>query len=166
MKMNIHIDRRLMDKEKDMFNVTVLKMKDIKKYFIGMVATVLVIIVASKYIPQTNKEKKEISNLLPQNAMLGCLEESVPASSIMEEEEEENQAWKEENLLQGVLRTQISSIEKIEENKKENVNTQEDPEETKETLEKAQTGVTTKVITNNPLKESYNTQIRKYKNQK
>ena len=48
--MNIYIDRRISDKnkEKNMFNVTVLKMRDIKKYGIGIIATVTVVIAISK----------------------------------------------------------------------------------------------------------------------
>lgn len=76
---------------------------------------------------------------------------------------------KEENLLQGVLKTQISSIqaiESIEEKTEEKDITEEKQENTTEeakqtntqSVEIAQTGLTTEVITVNPIKETYNTE--------
>ena len=40
-----------------MFNVTVLKMKDIRKYVLGMLITIIVIILISKWIPKIVQEK-------------------------------------------------------------------------------------------------------------
>ena len=156
-----------MDKEKDMFNVTVLKMKDIKKCLIGMIVTITLVIVASRYLPQAKQEKKYIPNVLSQNTMLECLDKTVPAISAMEENTTQDQedSWKEESLLQGVLKTQISSLEVMKE-AKEITPKEEEQKENNNVLEKAQTGVTTQVITQNPLKESYNTQTRKSENQK
>lgn len=44
-----------------MFNVTVLKMKDIKKYIIGMLATVILTITISKYFSRKNHKRKNSS---------------------------------------------------------------------------------------------------------
>lgn len=162
-----------------MFNVTVLKMKDIKKYFIGMLATIIIVILASKYFPQTTNEKKVIQKALPDNSMLGCLEQTVPAMSSINEEykkiADEEDEISESDLLQGVLKTQISSIqglEKIEEEQTENkeekeqenqqIKTQNDGENDGK-IEVAETGLTTQVITNNPIKENYNMEYGKVK---
>ena len=146
-----------------MFNVTVLKMKDIKKYCIGMIVTITAVIVTSKYIPQTNQKKNFIPKALSEKAMVECLEETLPAAETITKEEKttsQDKTLKEENLLQGILETQISSMKVIE--KANETVTQEKQEEIQDTkeVEKAETGLTTQVITNNPLKESYNTQIR------
>lgn len=156
-----------------MFNVTVLKMKDLKKYFIGMLSTVIVIILASKYFPQATKEAK-VQKLLSEHSMLGCLEQTVPTISSINEEykkiaSEEDIGLKEGNLLQGVLKTQISSIqgmEKIEEKaQKEGVSAPEKQEDKadKQSIETAKTGLSTQVITNNPIKETYHTEYGKVK---
>lgn len=156
-----------------MFNVTVLKMKDLKKYFIGMLSTVIVIILASKYFPQATKEAK-VQKLLSEHSMLGCLEQTVPTISSINEEykkiaSEEDIGLKEGNLLQGVLKTQISSIQGMEriegKAQKEGVSAPEKQEDKadKQSIETAKTGLSTQVITNNPIKETYHTEYGKVK---
>lgn len=157
-----------------MFNVTVLKMKDIKKYFIGMLAIIIVVLLISKYFPQVTKEKKIVPKVLAENSMLGCLEQTIPTMSSINEEykkiaSKEDDINNQENLLQGILKTQISSIqgmEKIEEKaqkEKAVIENQEKKEEIKDSVEVVQTDLTTQVITNNPIKESYNTEYGKVK---
>lgn len=159
-----------------MFNVTVLKMKDIKKYFIGMLVTVIVVIVASKCFPQVANQKNIMQKALSENSMLGCLEETVPVMSDINEEykkmaEEEAAEIKEEDLLQGILKTQISSMkgmETVQENivkEQENIEEkiQEDQKEDEKKVQIAQTGLETQIITNNPITESYNTEYGKVK---
>lgn len=158
-----------------MFNVTVLKMKDIKKYFIGMLATIIVIILASKYFPKITSERKIMPKILSENSMIGCLEQTVPAMSSVNQEYQkianEGDDIKEETLLQGILKTQISSIqgmETIEEKEKKKELAKEENKKTEEkqdnqNVEVAKTDLTTQVITNNPIKESYNTEYGKVK---
>lgn len=157
-----------------MFNVTILKMKDIKKCFIGILAITIIAILVSKYFPKLTNEKKIITNILSENNMLGCLEQTIPAMSGINEEyqkiaSEGEEKINEENLLQGVLKTQISSIQGIEsieekvkkeELAKEQENTTEETQsnqnENSQSVELAQTGLITEVITVNPITESYN----------
>ena len=161
-----------------MFNVTVLKMKDIKKYFIGMLATIVVVIVASKCLPRPTKEGKMVQKVLAENSLLECLGQTVTTMSSTQEQNEEiteqGEEIEEENLLQGILKTQIScmqGIENIEDKEKEKQkqeNTKEEPQEKKQEennpkTELAQTGLATQVMTNNPIKESYNVQYGKVK---
>ena len=152
-----------------MFNVTVIKMKDIKKYLIGMVVTVSVVILASKYLPQNNSNDKILNKVLSEQNMVGCLDKTVPTIATIEEsnndKKQEEQTIKQADLLQGILKTQISSIQGIEsiEKTEENSKTEEtkpEPEQENQNVEvaKAETGLPTQVITNNPLKESFNAQ--------
>ncbi len=146
-----------------MFNVTVLKMKDIRKYMIGMVITIIAIIAISKYFPQNAKKEKIVQKLVSENAMINCLDQTIPTISnineeykkIAEEEDEET----EDTFLQGILKTQISTIkgmENIEKKEKLANQKQEQEPETEEKIEVAQTDLATQVITNNPIKENYN----------
>ena len=161
-----------------MFNVTVLKMKDIKKYFIGMLATIVVVIVASKCLPRPTKEGKMVQKVLAENSMLECLGQTVTTMSSTQEQNEEiteqGEEIEEENLLQGILKTQISSIQGIEniedkeKGKQKQENTKEESQENKQEennpkTELAQTGLATQVMTSNPIKESYNVQYGKVK---
>lgn len=178
--MNIHIDRRILDKEKSMFNVTVLKMKDIKKYLIVTLIVMIGAIGINKYFSQITKGEKVVQKLIGENSMLGCLEQSIPTMSTINEEykkiasEDDKEEKNIENkLLQGVLKTQISSIQGMEEaeKKQEKERQQKETEETKaskeennsQKVEVAQTGLGTQIITNNPLKENYNAQYGKVK---
>lgn len=156
-----------------MFNVTVLKMKDIKKCFIGILAIAIIAILVSKYFPQVANEKKIIQKVLSGNNMLGCLGQTIPAMSKINEEHKEvasEEEIKEENLLQGILKTQVSSIQGMEsiekkaqegkiaeEQKNEEEKTQRNQNENSQSVEVAKTGLATEVITVNPITESYNT---------
>ena len=153
-----------------MFNVTVLKMKDIRKYFIG-ITTFIIVILVSKYIPKISIENKIKTNLLSEKSMIECLEQTTPVMSSINEEykimEEENEEITKDDLLQSVLKTQISSIHRMETieqkeilsiDEKQNEEKIENKEQTEDIIEKVEVGLTTQVITSNPLKESYNTQ--------
>ena len=163
-----------------MFNVTVLKMKDIKKYLIVTLIVMIGAIGINKYFSQISKGEKVVQKLIGENSMLGCLEQSVPTMSTINEEykkiasEDDKEEKNIENkLLQGVLKTQISSIQGMEEaeKKQEKERQQKEIEETKaskeennsQKVEVAQTGLGTQIITNNPLKENYNAQYGKVK---
>ncbi len=156
-----------------MFNVTVLKMKDIKKYILGMLITVIVVIIASKCIPKITSKKKIVQEVFSNNNMIECLDYSIPIMSNINEENNKSSKEEinihEENLLQGVLKNQISAIQGIENMEKiamqtDNANkTNEQKEETDQEVQTAQTGLSTEVITNNPIKENYNTEYGKVK---
>ena len=158
-----------------MFNVTVLKIKDIKKYLIGMLITIVIIITVIQYFPKMLKEKRSMPKWVTENSMMECLDQTVPAMSTVNEEYKKiakEEGTSESKFLQGVLKTQISSIQEVENiEKKEEVQAEakqeeavQEPQEPKEeTLELAGTGLKTEVITNNPLKDNYNVQYGKVK---
>lgn len=156
-----------------MFNVTILKMKDIKKYMLGILTTVVIILVITTYFPKITKEDKVIPKMVFQNSMLSCFEQAVPTMGRINEEyrkmASEEEEITEDKFLQGILKTQISSIKGIEEiEKKENMAKQQEEEQNtqvqeEEKIEVAQTGLPTQVITNNPLKENYNAEYGKVK---
>lgn len=108
-----------------MFNVTVLRMKDVIKYFVGIIVTILIVIIVSKvFTKDTKDEQKIIQNIqnsaksLSENNLLECLNKTIPA--ISEVNKEYNTAVKEDdintndkNILEIMLQTQISSIKGI-----------------------------------------------------
>lgn len=105
-----------------MFNVTVLKMKDIKKYVIGMLVTTIIIITVSQSLPKMLKEKRSLPQWVSENSMLGCLEQAVPTMASVNEEYKkiaEEEEITEDKFLQGVLKTQVSSMQGIEKIKTE-----------------------------------------------
>lgn len=157
-----------MDKEKNMFNVTVLKMKDIRKYVLGMLVTIVLVITISKYLPKNLKEEKAMQKLVANHNMIECLDTTLPVMSNVNEEykkiaKEDDETITEDKFLQGILKTQVSSIkgiEKMEEKEKEvtKENEQQEKEEPpkEEKVEVATTDLPTQVITNNPIAEKFN----------
>lgn len=107
-----------------MFNVTILKMRDIIKYLIGVVLTITIVIVISKQFSKDNTKEEKIVNevkngisMLSEQSFLGCFEQAVPTMASLNEEyskvaKEDDHSR--EDILQGVLETQISSIKGIE----------------------------------------------------
>ena len=163
-----------------MFNITVLKMKDILRILIGIVLTILIVVIFSKNFHKETKDNEEkivqkvktgISSL-SENSMIGCIEKVIPTVANINDEykniSEEDDPKQDENILQVMLKTEISSIEGIEvaeaKENKDNTNDKE-KKETEENIEieMAETGVTTQVITNNPISDGTNAQYGKVK---
>ena len=170
-----------------MFNVTVLKLRDIVKFLIGILLIFLIVFFIGKNIKKennVNKDNKVGNNIIAkiengisaitENSMLQALDQTIPAVSNINEEYKKvakEDDTENKNILQEMLETQISSIKTVEnleetkqqektgEDKSEN-NSEDEIESNKENTENkvAEAGVKTEVITNNPIKDSSNTQ--------
>ena len=170
-----------------MFNVTVLKLRDIVKFLIGILLIFLIVFFIGKNIKKennVNKDNKVGNNIIAkiengisaitENSMLQALDQTIPAMSNINEEYKKvakEDDGENKNILQEMLETQISSIKTVEnleetkqqektgEDKSEN-NSEDEIESNKENTENkvAEAGVKTEVITNNPIKDSSNTQ--------
>lgn len=173
-----------------MFNVTVLKMRDILKYFICITATISIVILISKNFnenPNKDTEERIVQEvksgmkMFSQNSMLNCLEETMPVMANLNKEyseiAKEDDEPQNQDFLEEVLKTQMSSIKGMEEIEEKNIeisesqeinieskeSSEENNEENSEEIKIAETGLSTEVITNNPIKESYNVQYGKVK---
>ncbi len=75
-----------------MFNITVLKMKDILKYMCGIIITLICIITVSKIFNNNSENKildeigKSISDFTQKN-MIDSLSQSISSFGILEKEE-------------------------------------------------------------------------------
>ena len=159
-----------------MFNVTVLRLRDIVKYIICIFVLILLIFSITNYFSgakknteQVTQKVENVTNQLSSHSLLSCLDATLPVvASIQHNEENEKQKLSENDILKSMLETQISSIDEIQ-----NMAEVSEDEETENTsqeeqdIELAKTGETTEVITNNPVTENYNTQYGnvKIKNQ-
>ena len=166
-----------------MFNVTVLKMKDIIKYLVGIIITIAFVIYTARYfssIKNKVKEDKKQSKIeiFQFGSLTSCLDETIPTMSSINEEynkiEQENEKIESTNYLEEFLKTEISSIkgiEKIEassnsESTNENLEEKEEKNQTEQTegITLASTEATkTEVVTQNPITESYNVEYGKVK---
>lgn len=169
-----------------MFNVTVLKMRDIFKVIIGITFLVVVVLGISKIFHKDTKENskgvQKIENgikALSQFSMINCMDQTIPTMSSINEEykniAKEDDQKEDKNILQEMLKTQISSVNAIEKseeitNKENNENIQENEKnqtEEKQEIQLAQEGLQTQVITKNPISENSNVTYKnvKIKNQ-
>lgn len=169
-----------------MFNVTVLKMRDIFKVIIGITFLVVVVLGISKIFHKDTKENskgvQKIENgikALSQFSMINCMDQTIPTMSSINEEykniAKEDDQKENKNILQEMLKTQISSVNAIKEseeitNKENNENIQENEKkqtEEKQEIQLAQEGLQTQVITPNPISENSNVTYKnvKIKNQ-
>ena len=152
-----------------MFNVAVLRLKDIVKYIIGIFVLILLIFSITNYFSGTKKNTEQVTqkvenvtNQLSSHSLLSCLDATLPVvASINHSEENEKEKLSENDILEAMLKTQISSIDEIqnmEVSETEETESTEDANENEQNIELAETGVTTEVVTNNPITENYNAQ--------
>lgn len=156
-----------------MFNVTVLKMRDIFKVIIGITFLVVVVLGISKIFHKDTKENSKVVQkiengikALSQFSMINCMDQTIPTMSSINEEykniAKEDDQKENKNILQEMLKTQISSVNAIKEseeitNKENNENIQENEKnqtEEKQEIQLAQEGLQTQVITQNPISEN------------
>lgn len=127
-----------------MFNVTVLRLKDIKKYLVGILFTIILIIIATKFfsskkentIKTENKIEtivsKQIQNI--ENHMLKSgISQTIPTiSNINEEDETESLEVKEierNNILESILTSEINVMKQLEKSKENNIDNEENQKE-------------------------------------
>lgn len=179
-----------------MFNIAILKLKDVIKFAIVIVVAIFTIMFCAKNLKsiQTNKTNNEKEQALQKNddrfiffsknSLSKILDQTLPAIKNMNEEyrniaKEEDPA-SDKNILKSMMKTQISSVKGLEEieskqkekdtnnniDSSENVNNnQNEANNTKKAnniesseIKVAETGVTTQVITQNPIAEKSNVQ--------
>ncbi len=154
-----------------MFNVAVFRLKDMLRYLVVIFISIIMVIMATRFF-RTKKEIQVNVNIGNQieKAMEGTYTETIdtqiPLISKIEENEKETKESM-NNYLTTFLETQISAINVTKENKKQETQEIELAEQVPDNQEEVKTGVETQIVTNNPIKESFNTQYKnvKIKNQ-
>ena len=163
-----------------MFNVTVLKMKDIIKYLVGIIITIALVIYATRYfssiknkVKDENKKQSKIE-IFQIGSLTSCLDKTIPTMANVNEEHNNKE---DKNYLEQFLKTEISSmngIEKLEETSKtedaktENTDNENKQETTEQVTVVSNTeNIKTEVVTPNPISENANVQYGnvKIKNQ-
>ena len=175
-----------------MFNVRVLKMRDIRKCLVGIILTIAIVICTARYflyIKQENSKEKVIKetaqiNIFKFGSLKSCLNKTIPTMSNINEEynkiEKENKKTESKNYLEEFIKTEMSSIKGIElaeqnqqqntKEEKEKTNMVENNQNTEEngkiTLASNE-AIKTEVVTPNPIAENANVQYGnvKIKNQ-
>ncbi len=133
-----------------MFKVTILKMKDLLRYFFIITAAILSITVLL-IVMKKSKSEKNLNTSMPQ---------------VLQIEEEGNNEENKENYMEEIIKSQISSINTVNENEGEEPTPEQKSEEQppkEESQENIPTTLQTEVVTQNPIQETYNTQYQNVK---
>ena len=112
-----------------MFNVTVLKMKDIIKYLVGIFITILLVIITTRYFSSQNQEKdankinvfEKISSFfskVPDEVLTSSISTEIPVTSYFEQssEEGEQSSQEEKSIYEKILDSEIGTMASIKEN--------------------------------------------------
>lgn len=168
-----------------MFNVAILRLKDLFKILAGSIFIILFITILWNGI-LSKKEALKNNNkidILPKTSMLGALEEAMPVAKNINQEyrkvAKEDDHKEEKNILKAMLETQMSSAKALDdmeerkiqdENKNENLAAKEENKDNKDKNNNenqenaiATAGIATQIITQNPIKEKTNAQYGKVK---
>ena len=177
-----------------MFNVKILRMRDIRKCLVGIILTIAIVICTTRYFSSVKKENtkekviKETAqiNIFKFGSLTSCLNKTIPTMSNINEEykkiEKENKETETKNYLEEFIKTEMSSIKGIElaeENKQRKTNEEDNQTKTVENNQSTDTqenekitlasneATKTEVVTPNPIAENANVQYGnvKIKNQ-
>lgn len=177
-----------------MFNVRILKMRDIRKCLVGIILTIAIVICTTRYFSSVKKENtkekviKETTkiNIFKFRSLTSCLNKTIPTMSKINEEykkiEKENKETETKNYLEEFIKTEMSSIKGIElaeKNKQQKTNEEDNQTKTVENNQSTDTqenekitlasneAAKTEVVTSNPIAENANVQYGnvKIKNQ-
>ena len=154
-----------------MFNVAVVNVKDVMKYLISIIITLIVVMFLAKYFSNKNSKMQEAQNMsemqslgvIMQNPMLLCLDETLPGIREINKELNNNEDLiEEESLLEKLLKVEIGMFYFKNEDTTNiaEVPTTEENKQTSEQIENVnniQTGLNTEVVTQNPLSDAYTT---------
>lgn len=169
-----------------MFRVTVLKKKDLIKYFVILILTIITILGLTKYF--NNLKKLDIQvyandgeiQEAPQNEGLfdydltGCIDTTSAIIGSVNDNNAPDTKRNEKNIYEEILKTQIGAIENFapeqeesatEEKVAENNESQtqgdtapKDNSEQENEVQLAKSGLPTEVVTQNPINLSFNTE--------
>ena len=129
------------------------------------------IVIGSNYFSTIKEKSKKVQQSFFQNSMEECLETTVPAVGMKNMKtndiQEEINKIEKEPIWQGILKTQISSIKTVEnsndDTKEQTINAKEDKQQEQVATQLPDGELATQIITNNPLKENFNSQYQNIK---
>lgn len=145
-----------------MFNVTVINAKKSKKYISMMLITLIAIYIITPMLSKV--EKNEIGKINISEKLIECLSAEIPAmestyeksnSKIKEDGEEEY------TFAEKILGIELSKIQEISKTDTFEIEPSEATDIKQEEINSADisTGLNTQIVTQHPIKESFNTEI-------
>ena len=137
-----------------MFNVTILRMKDIVKYAIVILVIITMIVIAILWIKKKPSNKKAIETVnnaistLSEKSLTSCLDQTMPLVANVNEEyrnianETDASASEEDGILEVMLKSQIGAINSVTKSESDTQNANSNPEVASTSEEKAESAST------------------------
>ena len=169
-----------------MFRVTVLKKKDLIKYFVILILTIITILGLTKYFNNLKKldiqvyaNDGEIQEAPPNEGLFdydltGCIDTTSAIIGSVNDNNAPDTKRNEKNIYEEILKTQIGAIEnfapeqeesateeKVAENNESQTQGDKAPKDNSEQeneVQLAKSGLPTEVVTQNPINLSFNTE--------
>lgn len=152
-----------------MFNVTIINIKKSTKHILILVVILVVIYVLTKSLGKLKTSKILQINL--SEKLVQCLNEEIPvmastyykANNMIKEDNEEEQET-EDSFISKILSIELGQIQKDESSENNDVteattNSNENQETQTGTNQEVATNVQTEIVTQNPIKESFNIEL-------
>ncbi len=158
-----------------MFNVTIVRLKDVLKYALTIIILISVIMFIKEVVEKDLENNKyieigkEIENFFSDFIFNSINQELSSIEVVSGEGIEVEEETKRYDILNEILKSELSAIKPLEESKISNYeNTNIETNETikeneEEQVQKAETGLPTEVITQNPVAESYTYELNSVK---
>lgn len=147
-----------------MFNVTVVNIKDILKYLAGLTLAILIIVGLARYF-YDNKSKININSqieLISKKSYVECMDKTIPEVTESKRENDTENNNQEEKILEKLLKVEISSLG-VTKVKTEDSMVIAENNNNDDTVQLANTGEKTEVVTKNPLENKYTVEYKKVK---
>ena len=147
-----------------MFNVTVVNIKDILKYLAGLTLAILIIVGIDRYF-YDNKSKININSqieLISKKSYVECMDKTIPEVTESKRENDTENNNQEEKILEKLLKVEISSLG-VTKVKTEDSMVIAENNNNDDTVQLANTGEKTEVVTKNPLENKYTVEYKKVK---
>ncbi len=167
-----------------MFNIAVIRLKDLVKYLLAITIIISLIIFAKRYFTKINIKNLKLGQRVSANIskyVKQSIEKEIPLTKELKEQLQSNKEISKENVINKMLSIELGNINEqkessevannqeensdnnTEEKNKKDENTNISNENEEKNIELATTNIKTEVVTKNPLVDAY---TKKYKSVK
>lgn len=150
-----------------MFNVAVVNLKDLLKYLVGIIMTIIIVVGLTKYFSYAKKGSNTVGKIensiqaITEDSHIEVLNETIPGIDELNKNKSEIKNNEEkkvsDNFYEKILQVELAEISTTEETEQNNEQlqekqaTEENKDQENQQLQEASTGVGTEIVTPEPI---------------
>ena len=143
-------------------NVTVINVKELIKYTIGLISIVFIVILGTNHFTskKNNNTKETIkidienfADIIINKSFLSCIDTAIPM--ISSENKDDNGTEEDKTILKEILKVELGMIESVKENNEQYIKNERDEINNEKEIELAKTGLATEIILDKNLEANY-----------